>query len=191
MFWNRQVNTDVAPPAGVRRQSPPEMAAASRAAHVARSGTTTAATSWDAAPSGGRAGRVALQVPIAVSAERRRSKIVGDVRYVPPPSPWPYLAVAALIAVALVLAGRTRAWPRVLLGTLVVLVGAAAVETRGRVEREHVVVRVEDRRARLRLRGARARHRGDRRARRAAVRGRTTRRRSRCSPASRSCWRPG
>jgi hypothetical protein len=46
----------------------------------------------------------------------------GRIVWVPPPSPWPFLAVAVLLAAAVVWGSRTRVWPAVLAVALLVLV---------------------------------------------------------------------
>lgn len=46
----------------------------------------------------------------------------GHITWVPPPSPWPYVAVAVVLAAAVVWASRTRRWAAVLAGALCVLI---------------------------------------------------------------------
>lgn len=53
-------------------------------------------------------------------------EVMGDVRWIPGPSPWPAVGIAALVAAGVVAAGRTRAWPRALAGGLAL---AAVAET--------------------------------------------------------------
>jgi hypothetical protein len=55
----------------------------------------------------------------------------GRLVWVPPPSPWPYVAAAIVLAVAVVLGSRTRAWPAVLAVALVVLVVAETLHVIG------------------------------------------------------------
>jgi hypothetical protein len=46
----------------------------------------------------------------------------GRIIWVPPPSPWPWVAMAVVLAAAVVWASRTRRWAAVLAGALAVLV---------------------------------------------------------------------
>jgi hypothetical protein len=46
----------------------------------------------------------------------------GRIIWVPPPSPWPFVAIAVVLAAALVWASRTKAWAKVFAGALVVLI---------------------------------------------------------------------
>jgi hypothetical protein len=46
----------------------------------------------------------------------------GRIVWVPPPSPWPFVGIAVVVAVAIVWASRTRVWARVFAVALVVLV---------------------------------------------------------------------
>lgn len=58
-------------------------------------------------------------------------RVRGDVRWIPGPSPWPWIAGAAVLAVATVLGARTRRAATVLLVVLVVALGAAFVHAVG------------------------------------------------------------
>jgi hypothetical protein len=55
-------------------------------------------------------------VPIRAGATR--AEIRGDTRYVPPSGAWPWVGVAAGLAVAVIALGRTRWWARVLVVSL-------------------------------------------------------------------------
>ena len=57
--------------------------------------------------------------------------VVGEVRWVPGPSPLPWLAGAALLAMAVVAAGRTRRWSEALVAALALVVGLDLVQTAG------------------------------------------------------------
>ncbi len=51
----------------------------------------------------------------------------GEIIWIPPPSPWPYVATALVVAAAVVLASRTRAWRWVLVVSLGALVASEVV----------------------------------------------------------------
>jgi hypothetical protein len=57
--------------------------------------------------------------------------VVGEVRWVPGPSPLPWLAGAALLAMAVVAAGRTRRWREALVAALALVVGLDLVQVAG------------------------------------------------------------
>jgi hypothetical protein len=57
--------------------------------------------------------------------------VVGEVRWVPGPSPLPWLAGAALLAMAVVAAGRTRRWSDALVAALALVVGLDLVQVAG------------------------------------------------------------
>ncbi len=58
-------------------------------------------------------------------------RVRGDVRWVPGPSPWPWIVGAAVLAVATVLGSRTRRASTVLLTVLLVALVAAVVHAAG------------------------------------------------------------
>jgi hypothetical protein len=57
--------------------------------------------------------------------------VVGEVRWVPGPSPLPWLAGAALLAMAVVAAGRTRRWSDALVAALALVVALDLVQVAG------------------------------------------------------------
>jgi len=57
--------------------------------------------------------------------------VVGEVRWVPGPSPLPWLAGAALLAMAVVAAGRTRRWSDALVAALALVVALDLVQAAG------------------------------------------------------------
>jgi hypothetical protein len=64
-------------------------------------------------------------IPLAVAGQAA-APITGTVTWVPPVSPWPWLIGAAVVAIGLALATRTRAWRAVWIGALgVIAVGEA------------------------------------------------------------------
>jgi hypothetical protein len=87
--------------------------------------------------------------PPAVKATPRRTQVVvpawqselrvgnqpvrvsGDLRWVPGPSPWPWLAIAVAWLVLVLLAGRQRAWPRLLAVLTGLLIAVDVVHTVG------------------------------------------------------------
>ena len=58
-------------------------------------------------------------------------EVVGEVRWVPGPSPLPWLAGAALLAMAVVAAGRTRRWSDALVAALALVVALDLVQAAG------------------------------------------------------------
>jgi hypothetical protein len=69
------------------------------------------------------------EVPLRVGG--RTATITGDARWIPPPSPWPWILGAVAMAALVIVAGRTRAWARVLAITLAVLLVSEAVHLAG------------------------------------------------------------
>jgi len=61
----------------------------------------------------------------------RAVQVRGDVRWIPGPSPWPWIAGAAVLAIGTVLGARTRRAAAVLATVLVVAVAAAVVHAVG------------------------------------------------------------
>jgi hypothetical protein len=82
------------------------------------------------APSAG-ASPVVLRWTLPIEYQGRRAAFAGDDFYVRPSSALPYLAIAAVVAIALFAAARRRSWPIVLAVSLAVLVGAAIVQVLG------------------------------------------------------------
>jgi hypothetical protein len=68
---------------------------------------------------------------ITLESEGRTVRVRGDVRWVPGPSPWAWLAGALALGVALVVVGRTRRWPSALGCGLVLLVVAQLLHVVG------------------------------------------------------------
>ena len=68
---------------------------------------------------------------IGLRTGRRLVDVVGEVRWVPGPSPLPWLAGAALLAMAVVAAGRTRRWCEALVAALALVVALALVQLAG------------------------------------------------------------
>jgi hypothetical protein len=62
---------------------------------------------------------------------RRLADVVGEVRWVPGPSPLPWLAGAAVLAVAVVAAGRGRRWLGALVAALAMVVALDLVQLAG------------------------------------------------------------
>jgi hypothetical protein len=75
--------------------------------------------------------RVLMAWTIPMERGSTRIDATGDVLYVPPPSPYAWLATAALIALVALVLARTRAWPAVLAAVLAVLIVAAGLQTIG------------------------------------------------------------
>jgi len=65
-----------------------------------------------------------FDIPLLVGDDTIR--VVGDVRWIPPPSPWPWIAGAAVLAIGTVLGARTRRATAVV-GTVLIVTLAAAV----------------------------------------------------------------
>jgi hypothetical protein len=128
-FWNTQANrntTELPPPSYDATKAPTW--------HRISDGTVARWRDHRAHYVGGSSGgaaRVVLAWTIPLRDGDRDISIAGTVRYLPPPSPAPYLLFAALLAFALVVAGRTRVWPVVLTGSLAVLVVAAGAQIVG------------------------------------------------------------
>ncbi len=130
VYWNRQQNQQAitsAPPAGYDAKQPPSWEHLSDG-HVAR---------WHdhrvhyqgGAPDGGA--QTVLRWELPVLRGDQRVTIAGDVRYLPPPSPAPYLAYAVVLAIVLCLGARTKRWPTVLLVTLALLLFGAGTQLVG------------------------------------------------------------
>lgn len=68
---------------------------------------------------------------IGLRTGRRLVDVVGEVRWVPGPSPLPWLAGAALLAMAVVAAGRGRRWLGVLVAALALVVALDLVQLAG------------------------------------------------------------
>jgi hypothetical protein len=68
---------------------------------------------------------------ISLRTGRRLVDVVGEVRWVPGPSPLPWLAGAALLAMAVVAAGRGRRWLGVLVAALALVVVLDLVQLAG------------------------------------------------------------
>ena len=69
------------------------------------------------------------EVPLHVA--RADATISGDARWLPPPSPWPWILGAVALAALVIILGRTRSWGRVLAITLAVLLVSEAVHIAG------------------------------------------------------------
>jgi len=68
---------------------------------------------------------------VSLRTGRRLVDVVGEVRWVPGPSPLPWLAGAALLAMAVVAAGRGRRWLGVLVAALALVVVLDLVQLAG------------------------------------------------------------
>jgi hypothetical protein len=128
VFWNRQQLQTGSPPRSFDAAKAPDWHHIS-GGNVAR-WHDHRAHYQGAAPSDG-AERVVARWTLDLRQGGHAIKVAGDVRYLPPPSAAPYLLFAALVAVALIVAGRTRAWAAVLAVSVAVLVGAAATQLVG------------------------------------------------------------
>lgn len=69
------------------------------------------------------------QVPLTTGTTNAYA--TGDVVWIPPPSPLPWMLGALAIAAAVTVGGRTRRWPWVLAVALALLVGAEAAHVAG------------------------------------------------------------
>jgi hypothetical protein len=69
------------------------------------------------------------QIPLRVDGARHT--ITGDVVWVPGPSPWPWLALAGVLGVGLVVLSRTRFWAGAITAALAVLVVSESVHLLG------------------------------------------------------------
>jgi hypothetical protein len=79
----------------------------------------------------GRPQVVVPQWTVQLRTGGRLVEVVGDVRWVPGPSPLPWLAVALLLGLAVVAAGRTRRWPDALVAALGLVVAVDLVHMAG------------------------------------------------------------
>jgi hypothetical protein len=68
---------------------------------------------------------------VQLRTDGRTVRVRGDVRWVPGPSPWGWLAGAAALALGLVIVGRTRRWPTALAVGLVLMIVAQLVHIVG------------------------------------------------------------
>jgi hypothetical protein len=130
VYWNRQQNQQVitsAPPAGYDASKPPVWQHIS-GGHVTR--WHDHRVHYQGSAPGGRA-RIVLRWELPLREGGRTLTVAGDVRYIPPPSPAPYLLFAALVAIGLCLAARTKRWPTVLMVALTLLIAAAALQLVG------------------------------------------------------------
>jgi hypothetical protein len=71
------------------------------------------------------------QWTVKLRAGGRRVDVIGEVRWVPGPSPLPWLAGAALLAMAVVAVGRTRRWSDALAAALALVVALDLVQAAG------------------------------------------------------------
>ncbi|MCU1428103.1 MAG: hypothetical protein JWL83_2103 [Actinomycetia bacterium] len=130
VYWNKQrAIASAPPPRTYNAKQPPDWHRISRG-HRAR-WHDHRAHYMGGTPSDGT--RVVLRdrVPLEIAGNNRAGAINIVVRYVPPPSALPSLLLAAGVAIALVVAARTRWWARVLAGSLAVLVGSALAQILG------------------------------------------------------------
>jgi hypothetical protein len=68
---------------------------------------------------------------IPLRYENQDLRATGDVVWVPPASPWPWLALASVLALTVALLAGTRAWPSVLTVALAALVASEIVSVLG------------------------------------------------------------
>ncbi len=68
---------------------------------------------------------------LVLHVDDRAVHVRGDVRWIPGPSPWPWIAGAAVLAIGTVLGARTRRAPAVLATVLVIALTAAVVHAVG------------------------------------------------------------
>ena len=104
-----------------------------------RRGTTTARTSWARRPhpwSGTTptTGTCSTAGPWTLRDGNRAVRVRGLLTYVPPPSPWPWVALAVGTAALVVGLSRTRWWRGVLVVALAVLVVCALLHALGHWE---------------------------------------------------------
>jgi hypothetical protein len=71
------------------------------------------------------------QWTVKLRSGRRLVDVVGEVRWLPGPSPLPWLAGAALLAMAVVAVGRTRRWSDALAAALALVVALDLVQAAG------------------------------------------------------------
>jgi hypothetical protein len=71
------------------------------------------------------------QWTVKLRAGGRLVNVIGEVRWVPGPSPLPWLAGAALLAMAVVAVGRTRRWSDALAAALALVVALDLVQAAG------------------------------------------------------------
>jgi hypothetical protein len=128
VYWNKQPAITDTPPRGYDATKPPRWHRVSHDNVVVWHDHR--AHYLGAAPGNGQS-RVVLRWSVPLRAGDRTVTLAGDVRYLPPPSPGPYLLLAGLLAVALVLGGRTRAWVAALAASLVLLLLGAGVQLVG------------------------------------------------------------
>ena len=74
---------------------------------------------------------VVLDWTVGLRAGDQDIQVVGEVRWVPGPSPLPWLAAVLLLAVAVVVAGHAAAWPLLLAGALAALVAVDVLHVAG------------------------------------------------------------
>jgi hypothetical protein len=93
---------------------------------------------WEAEEPPAQVGRSPATAQVAVPrwtielrTGRRHANVIGEVRWVPGPSPLPWLAGAALLAMAVVTAGRGRRWLGVLVAAVALVVALDLVQLAG------------------------------------------------------------
>jgi hypothetical protein len=128
VYWNKQPAITDTPPRGYDATKPPRWHRVS-GAHVVV-WHDHRAHYLGAPPSKGQP-RVVLRWTVPLRAGDHTVTVAGDVRYMSPPSAGPHLLYAALLAIALIVAGRTRAWVAVLATSLVLLLAGAGVQLAG------------------------------------------------------------
>jgi hypothetical protein len=127
-FWNARTSTDVAPPPEYDATKSPEWVRISDG-NVVR-WHDHRAHYQGGAPDPERE-QVMLQWEVPLRVGNGAAAVRGDVRYLPPPSAVPYLVLAAVLALGLVIVGRTRAWAGALRVALALVVIASAVQVAG------------------------------------------------------------
>ena len=133
-FLNRVLRDPEAPPASADPDAPPEWVRVS-------TGTTARWHDHRAHWMGVEDPPIVRRAPdaehlvqrftIAVRVGDREVQVRGDVRYIPGPSPWPWIAGAAVLAIGTVIGARTRRAATVLGVVLVVAVVGAVVHAVG------------------------------------------------------------